>query len=243
MARRHGLAGASASIVVGDEPHGRLARLRSALGGLARAMSARPWAWGVGLLAADLAASAAFAGAGVLAGDTALFFRELMPGTWLSFAQLLFAAGAAWAIHEHSGRRSDLWGLSAVLLVLFAADEITQASQFAGIALSQGAGLAPAGAFHDLGAVILTLAFCAAALAVLPRALVLLRHPVALAVLALAVTLGAGSQALDSFVAPSAGEFVAEETLKLCAEAVLIGGLLLALRDVRRRDGIKREAA
>jgi hypothetical protein len=53
------------------------------------------------------------------------------------------------------------------------------------------------------------------------------------------VLLGAGSQALDSVVAVSSSEFVAEETLKLAAEAFLIGGFLVALRDLRDREPVQ----
>jgi hypothetical protein len=43
-------------------------------------------------------------------------------------------------------------------------------------------------------------------------------------------------QALDSVVAVSSGELVAEETLKLAAEAFLIGGFLAALHQVQGRE-------
>jgi hypothetical protein len=56
------------------------------------------------------------------------------------------------------------------------------------------------------------------------------------------VLLGAGSQALDSVVAVSSSEFVAEETLKLAAEAFLIGGFLVALRDLRDREPVQRSS-
>ena len=44
------------------------------------------------------------------------------------------------------------------------------------------------------------------------------------------------SQALDSFAPATRWEFVAEETLKLGAEALLLGGLLVALNGALRED-------
>jgi hypothetical protein len=190
------------------------------------------------LLAINLALAACFAGAGLVAGDEALFFRELAPGTWLSFAQLLFIAAIAAAIHRRDGARAwyqSFWGLSACVFVLFAFDEITQFTIFLSHALEDGFGLTAASGFHDLQAVLLTLGFAAAALVLLPRALVLRRHPVALCLLAAGALLGAASQSLDSFAAATRAEFVAEETLKLAAEAFLAGGFLVALRNVLAR--------
>jgi hypothetical protein len=43
-------------------------------------------------------------------------------------------------------------------------------------------------------------------------------------------------------VAVSSSEFVAEETLKLAAEAFLIGGFLVALRDLRDREPVQRSS-
>lgn len=205
---------------------------------LAFSAAARPLAVLAGLLGANLALAGAFAGAGYALGDQALFFRELMPGTWLSFAQLLFIAAAARAVHVRT-RPGEPWhrgffGISAAIFLAFAFDEITQLSQFAGIALHQGLGLTPAAGFHDLGAVILTLAFVGAGLALLPRAAVLLRHPLTLALLLVAALLGAASQGLDSFVTPTRWEFVAEESFKMAAEAVFAGAYLSALRGVTR---------
>ena len=180
-----------------------------------------------------------FVGVGAAAGDQALLFRELMPGTWLSFAQLMFIAFVGWSIHlaarPEAAWHRDFWGLSAAVFVLFAADEITQLSQFLGTWLNEGAGLSPAEGFNDLGAVILTLLFGGAALLLLPRALVLLRHPLALSLMAIGVLLGAASQGLDSFVTPTSWEFVAEETFKMAAEVFFIGGFLAALRGTLAR--------
>lgn len=192
------------------------------------------------LLGANMAASALFASAGIVAGDAALFFREGMPGTWLSFAQLVLVAVVAWMVHEHEHPEGawhrDFWGLSAAVFAVFAADEILGTSQWAGAWLNQAAGVAPAGAFRDVGAVLLTLLLVAAVLVLAPRTLALLRHPLAAVLVALGAVIGAGSQALDSFVAPTAGEFVAEESLKLVAEAFILAGFVAALRSARARS-------
>lgn len=218
----------------------RARRWRSQLEQLALAAAGRsPAIVLAALLALDLVAAAVLAGAGVLVGDAALFFREGMPGTWLSFAELLLAAFVAWMVHqaERPGARwhGDFWGLAAVVFTVFAVDEILGTSQVIGTWLNQTAGVAPAGAFRDVGAVLLTLLFAGAALALLPRTLDLLRLPLAAGLIAVGVVLGVGSQALDSFVAPSAGEFVAEETLKLFAEAFLLAGFVAALRTALAR--------
>ena len=194
------------------------------------------------LLAIDLCSAAVFTGAGAATGDAALFFREGMPGTWLSFAQLGLAAFVAWMVHalERPGGawHGDFWGLAAAVFAVFALDEILGTSQIIGTWLNQDAGLAPAGDFRDVGSVLLTLLFAGAALVLLPRALDLLRRPLAAALLVAGAALGAGSQALDSFVKASEWEFVAEETLKLGAEAFLLTGFVVALRSalaMRRR--------
>ena len=82
---------------------------------------------------------------------------------------------------------------------------------------------------------MLTLGFAAAALILLPRALVLRHHPLALVLFTVAFALGMASQSLDSFAPATQLEFVAEETLKMTAEAFLAGGMLVALRDVLAR--------
>ena len=192
------------------------------------------------LLGANAAAAALFASAGVAAGDPALFFREGMPGTWLSFAQLALVAVVAWMVHEYEHPEGawhrNFWGLSAAVFGVLAVDEILGTSQWAGTWLNQAAGVAPAGAFRDVGAVLLTLLLAAAVLVLAPRALALLRHPLAAVLVALGAVVGAGSQALDSFVAPTAGEFVAEESLKLAAEAFILAGFVAALRSARARS-------
>lgn len=217
------------------------ASARPRLDAAARAAAARsPALVLAALLLLDGLAAALFAGAGVLAGDAALFFRELMPGTWLSFAELGLAAFVAWTVHEaerapQAAWHRDFWGIAAVVFAVFAADEILGTSQLLGTWLNQNAGLSPTGGFHDVGAVLLTLLFAGAALVLLPRTLVLLRHPLAAALLLTGAALGVGSQALDSFVRPSEWEFVAEESLKLAAEAFLLAGFVAALRSVRAK--------
>ncbi len=211
---------------------------------LADQMARRPVAVVAALIGVNLGLAMCFAVAGRAAGDDALFFRELAPGTWLSFAQLLFIAAVAWAIHRESGALSwhqTFWGLSAAIFVVFAFDEITQSAIFLSHLLEDSFGLTATAGFHDLEAVLLTLGFAAAGLVLLPRAAVLRHHPTAVALLVLAGLLGAASQGLDSFAPATSSEFVAEETLKLLAEAVFAGAFLVVLRDVRSR-GAKRPA-
>jgi hypothetical protein len=193
------------------------------------------------VLAADLALAACFVAIGLgLFGDQAGLFRELAPGTLLSFAQLLLIAAIAWAAYRRAdGSRRwwmSFWGLSAAFFLLFAFDEVTQSAMFLAEGLENWFAARPASGFHDVEAVLLTLLFVTAALVLLPRALVLLRHPGALALLGIGVALGVASQSLDSFAPATRWEFVAEETFKLAAEAFFIGGFLLALRDVLGRS-------
>lgn len=215
---------------------------------LAVELAARPLrAFGV-LLALDLALAACFALLGpVVFDDRAALFRELAPATLISFAQLLLIAATAHALHvrETAGLawHRSFWGLSAVVFLVFAFDEITQTAIFVGDLLEDGLGLSPAGGFHDIEAVLLVLLFAGAGLALLPRIAILLRHPVTVGMFAVAVALGAASQMLDSFAPATAWEFVAEETLKLSAGAFFVGGFLVALRDVLSKGPrLRREA-
>lgn len=210
-------------------------RIRLRLEGQVHAAAARsPALVLAALLALDLCAAALLTAAGAVTGDAALFFRELMPGTWLSFAELGLAAFVGWTVHElerpGGAWHGDFWGLAAVVFAVFAVDEILGTSQLIGTWLNQHAGVSAAGDFRDVGAVLLTLLFAGAALVLLPRLLDLLRRPLAAALIAAGAVLGAASQALDSFVRPTEWEFVAEETLKLGAEAFLLAGFLAALR-------------
>lgn len=214
---------------------------------LALEMAARPLrSLGV-VLAIDLTLAGCFAAIGpALFDDRAAFFRELAPATLVSFFQLLLIATAAYAIHTRDAHglawHRSFWGLSAAVFLVFAFDEITQSAIFIGDLLEDGFGMSPTGGFHDIEAVLLTLLFATAALVLLPRATVLLRHRVALGLFAVATVLGAASQSLDSFAPATDWEFVAEETLKLGAGAFFVGGFLKALQDVSRRDSsVRRE--
>ena len=156
-----------------------------------------------------------------------------MPGTWLSFAELLFVAVIAWAIQQAAFgtrrlRADNLWGLSAAAFAIFAFDEITQFTVFLSQALTSLGALAPEG-FRDLDAFLLTVLFLAAAAAMVRHARDLLPHRAAIVMLAAGVALGAASQTLDSVLASTSNEFVLEEGLKLAAEPFLIGGYLLVL--------------
>ena len=211
-------------------------------------LAGRPLAIAARLLGADLILAVVFAAAGMaLFDDRAEFFRELQPATLISFAQLLLIAATARALHlrDTAGVAwwRSFWGLTAAVFAVFAFDEITQSAIFLGDLLEDVFELAPAGGFHDLEAVLLTLLFATAALVLLPRALVLLHHPRALVLLGLAVLLGAASQSLDSFAPATEWEFVFEETLKLCAGALFVGGFLTALHDVLARDATARPEA
>ncbi|HEX2233230.1 MAG TPA: hypothetical protein VHG69_07690 [Thermoleophilaceae bacterium] len=216
----------------------RLVVLADRADGLAARLAERPWR-SLGLvLALNASLAACFLAGGLALGDQAGLFREATPGTFLSCAALLLIAATARAVHlrELPGEplRRGFFGLAAVAFAVFAFDEITQGATFLGGLLHHEAGLRPAEGFHDLEAVLLTLLFATTALILLPRSLALLRHPHALAPLAAGVALGAASQTLDSFAPPTRWEFVAEEMLKLGAEAMLLGAFLVALNGALR---------
>ena len=227
-----------------------LARGYVRLGDAAGAASGRPLAATGALLALNLALAALLAPIGWAAtGDQALFFRELMPGTWLSFAELVLVSAIAWRAHElarpgpsglariHRLRRyDDFWALSAGVFLVLAVDEITQATLFLSKWMKEALNLSAPGPFVDVDSAVLVLLLSGCALLLARRALVLLRHPVALALLVVAGLLGAGSQALDSLVPVSEWEMVAEESLKLASAAFFVGGYLTALRDLISRS-------
>jgi hypothetical protein len=82
----------------------------------------------------------------LLFSDPAELFRELMPGTWLSFAELLFVAVIAWSIQvasrgERRIRLNNFWGLTAAVFAIFAFDEIMQLTVFLMLALIAGTAL------------------------------------------------------------------------------------------------------
>jgi hypothetical protein len=156
-----------------------------------------------------------------------------MPGTWLSFAELLFVAAIAVAIQRQAlgsrrPRLDNFWGLSAVVFAIFAFDEITQFTVFLSDALTSLGALAPQG-FRDLDAFLLSVLLLGAAAGLVRYARDLLPYRAAIGVLAVGVLLGIASQSLDSALKSTSGEFVAEESLKLAAEPFLIGGYLLVL--------------
>ena len=167
--------------------------------------------------------------------DQAAFYRELMPGTWLSFGLLLMTAATALALHRAVGTagRRDFWSLSALVFVALAVDEIAQPTVFVSKWLKAEHQIAAPAPFNDVDSilVIALLAGCAAVLA--RHALVLLRHRTTIALFAVGLALGAASQTLDSVVEPTRWEFVAEECLKLAAIPFVLAGYLAALRDSR----------
>ena len=191
------------------------------------------------LLVANLALIGVFVATGeVLFGDPAELFRELMPGTLLSVAQLAFVAVIAWAIHralfpDRGLRLDNLWGLSVVVFTVFAIDEATQLTIFLADGLTALGALAPAG-FSDLDAFLVTVLLLAGGVALARYAWTLRSHRAALVLLAIGVALGAASQTLDSLLSSTSSEFVAEESLKLAAEPFLIGGYLVVLGRVLR---------
>jgi len=207
--------------------------------GVSRRAAERPYAATLALLGANLVLILVFIGAGELVfGDPAEFFRELMPGTWLSVAQIAFVAVIALAIHrELFGasrlRLDNLWGISVVVFTVFAIDEATQLTIFLADGFSALGALAPAG-FRDLDAFLVTVLLLAGGAALLRYGWTLLSHPAAVVLLAVGVALGAASQTLDSLLAATSSEFVAEESLKLTAEPFLIGGYLVVLGRVMR---------
>ena len=170
-----------------------------------------------------------------LLGDQAAFYRELMPGTWLSAALLLFTAATALAIHRAAGEpsRRDFWSLSAIVFVVLAIDELTQPTVFVSKWLKSEHQIAAPAPFNDVDSILLV-ALLVGCLALLARhALVLLRHRTTIALFAIGLVLGAVSQTLDSVVEPTRWEFVAEEGLKLSAIPFVLAGYLAALRDSR----------
>jgi hypothetical protein len=202
-------------------------------------LAAHPYRSTAAVLGLNAVAAATFAlAAAWLLGDPAEPFRELAPLTWLSFAELAFVATAAWAIHlrvdsDRRTRWADFWSLSALFFVVFALDELTQATIFLSHAVEQVGAVAPGG-FHDLDAFLLTVLFLAAGAGLARYAPQILRHPRAVAVLSVGVALGAASQVLDSTQQVTTSAIVLEESLKLAAEPFLLGGYLVVLHRVMR---------
>jgi hypothetical protein len=171
----------------------------------------------------------------VLLGDQAAFYRELMPGTWLSAALLLFTAATALAIHRAAGEpgRRDFWSLSAAVFAVLAVDELTQPTVFASKWLKSEHQIAAPAPFNDVDSILLVTLLVGCLLLLARHALVLVRHRTTIALFGIGLALGAASQTLDSVVEPTRWEFVAEECLKLSAIPLVLAGYLAALRDIR----------
>jgi hypothetical protein len=203
--------------------------------------AARPYRSTFAILTLNLTLIAVLIPVGaVLFDDPAELFREARPATWLSFVELTFIAVVAWAIQARvSGRRrlrlDSFWGLSAAVFAVIAFVEITDVSHFVAD-LVTAAGAATPGGFHDLDAFLLTIVFLGAGVALLRYARDALPHRGTVLLLGIGVLLGAAMQTLDSLLAVSSAEFVAEESLKLAAEPFLIGGYLVALHAVLERE-------
>jgi hypothetical protein len=210
-----------------------------------RSASAHPLRLLGQILAVNAALAVCFTAFGwVLLGDQAAFYRELMPGTWLSAALLLFTASAALAIHRTAGapKRRDFWSLSAIVFVVLAVDELAQPTVFLSKWLKSEHQVATPGPFNDIDS-ILVVALLVGCLTLLARhALVLLRHRTTIVLFAIGLALGAASQTLDSVVEPTRWEFVAEECLKLSAIPFVLAGYLAALKD-SRGSGIRDAAS
>ena len=224
----------AASPVATPQPRWRSLGERAVLA--AESISERPLAALGQLLAAIAALAVCFTAFGwAVLGDQAAFYRELMPGTWLSAALLLFIAATAVALHRAAGTpgKRDFWSLSAIVFVVLAIDELAQPTVFVSKWLKSEHQIAAPAPFNDIDSILVVtlLVGCVALLA--RHALVLLRHRTTIVLFAIGLALGAASQTLDSVVEPSKWEFVAEECLKLSAIPVVLAGYLAALRDIR----------
>jgi 4-amino-4-deoxy-L-arabinose transferase-like glycosyltransferase len=92
----------------------------------------------------------------MLLDDQAAFYRELMPGTWLSAAMLLFIAATAFAIHREAGTPGrDFWSLSAVVFVVLAIDELTQPTVFLSKWLKSEHAVSAPAPFNDVDSILL----------------------------------------------------------------------------------------
>ncbi|HEU4979582.1 MAG TPA: hypothetical protein VFT14_00085, partial [Solirubrobacterales bacterium] len=162
---------------------------------LALTAAARPYAAILAFLGLNALLTIAFIGIGEAAfSDSAELFRELMPGTWLSFAELLFIASIAGAIHRKAfgsrrPRLDNFWGLSVVVFLVLAIDEITQLTVVLSAALTSLGTLAPLG-FRDLDAFLLSVLLLALAAGLLRYARDLLPHRAAIAVFGIGALLG-----------------------------------------------------
>jgi hypothetical protein len=171
----------------------------------------------------------------LLLNDQAAFYREAMPGTWLSAAMLLATAATALAVHRRAGTpgKRDFWSLSVIVFVALAIDELTQPTVFFSKWLKSEHAIAAPAPFNDIDSMLIwgILIGCMALLA--RHALVLLKHRTTVLLFGIGLVLGMTSQTLDSLVEPSKWEFVAEECLKLSAIPFVLAGYLAALKDSR----------
>ena len=231
-------------MVVGPYLHGRaasgrLARAFAAADATAVRYSARPGAVLAWLLAANVVLAVVGVTAGiVLLDDPALYFRELMPGTLLSAAQILAAAIAARAIHLRDGRKrrwpESFWGLSAALLGVLVVVELAQPVVYLSHWLRDDLGLTAPSGIADIDGLLMSFLLAAVAVVLAARARDVLRYPRALALFGCAALLGATSQFIDATFEVSAWEFVVEDTLKALAGAFLLVGYLAVLGTVSR---------
>ena len=202
----------------------------------AMTVSERPLAVLSQILAAIALVAACFTAFGwVLLSDQAAFYRELMPGTWLSAGMLLFTAATALAVHRVSGRpgRQDFWSLSGIVFVVLAIDELAQPTVFVSKWLDSEHAISAPAPFNDIDAILVVALLAGSATLLARHALVLLRHRTTIVLFAVGLALGAASQTLDAVVEPTRWEFVAEECLKLSAIPFVLTGYLAALRDSR----------
>lgn len=206
-----------------------------------RRASDRPLATLGRILALNAALALSFTAFGwALLGDQAAFYRELMPGTWLSAALLLFTAATALAIHREAGAAAprDFWSLSAIVFVVLAVDELAQPTVFFSKWLKSEHHVAAPAPFNDVDSILVVALLVGCVLLLARHAIVLLRHRRTIVLFAIGLLLGAASQTLDSVVEPSKWEFVAEECLKLSAIPFVLAGYLAALND-RRGTGTR----
>jgi hypothetical protein len=227
---------------VGSRLASKLRELSARADARAVELSARPGA----VLGALLALSAGLPLIGVPLGelvrdDPPAYFREGMPGTWLSFAILLAAAVVARAsFRRESGSPrwySSFWGLSAGIFALLAAVEIGQPTIYLGRWLESAVGAVAPFEIVNVDAALLIMLLVVIALVLARRALVLLQHPVAAGLLIVGAALGVGSQTVDSFWVVSETLFIVEEGLKALAGPFVLAGYLVALRGILRERG------
>ena len=195
------------------------------------------------VLAALLFANVVLASAGVAVGhvlldDPALYFRELMPGTLLSAAHILAAAGVARAIQQRDshGRRwtESFWGLSAVVLAALVVVELAQPTIYLSHWLRDAHGFRPPSGVADLDGLLMAVLLAAVALLLARRAGDVVRYPRALGLFASAAVFGAISQFIDATVHVSAWGFVFEDGAKALAGPFLLVGYLVVLGAVTK---------